>query len=544
MTPTPLIADPETELARLRKEVAELEQELAAFRQILDAVPDMVLYKGPGSHIRWANQAFRSYYGLDQAALRGMIDAPFAEPDLTQQYIRDDLQVFTSGMILDIPDEPVARADGVIQHFHTVKTPIRDGAGAVIGTVGISHNMHERYELAAALAASDDRLQRMIANVPGMVYQFVLHRDGTSSFPFVSDGSRELYGLEPAEIQADVQALLGRIHPDDQASFAATLTKSATTLQPWQWEGRTLMTAGERWVQGYSRPARQPSGDIVWDGLVLDITQRKIAEQEQERFGALVAATTDFVGISDNHGNALYINPAGRALVGLAPDAPLAGRHLNEFHPTWAVPRILEQGIPHAVRAGSWQAETALLTATGEEIPISQVILRHLNAAGEIAFFSTVARDTRERQRAEAERQRLQDEIIRMQADTLAELSTPLITVTDSVVLLPLIGAIDTQRAQGVIETLLEGVGRQRARLALLDLTGVPVVNSQVASVLIQAAQAVRLLGADVVITGIRPEIAQTLVNLGIDLSSIVTRSSVQTGIRYALEREYATPRA
>jgi rsbT co-antagonist protein RsbR len=99
---------------------------------------------------------------------------------------------------------------------------------------------------------------------------------------------------------------------------------------------------------------------------------------------------------------------------------------------------------------------------------------------------------------------------------------------------MPLIGSVDSRRAQQVIETLLEGIAGSSARVAILDITGVPVVDTQVANALIRAAQAVKLLGAQVVLTGIRPEVAQTPVGLGTDLSGVVTRSSLQSGIAYA----------
>jgi rsbT co-antagonist protein RsbR len=141
-----------------------------------------------------------------------------------------------------------------------------------------------------------------------------------------------------------------------------------------------------------------------------------------------------------------------------------------------------------------------------------------------------------ERKRAEAMlRQSIdQEEMILAQQAVLAELSTPLIPINEHVMVMPLIGGVDSRRAQQVLETLLSGVAASHAQIAILDITGVPVVDTQVADALVRAAQAVKLLGAQVVLTGIRPEVAQTLVGLGADLASIVTRSSLQSGIAYA----------
>ncbi|MCS6879898.1 MAG: STAS domain-containing protein [Oscillochloridaceae bacterium] len=133
-------------------------------------------------------------------------------------------------------------------------------------------------------------------------------------------------------------------------------------------------------------------------------------------------------------------------------------------------------------------------------------------------------------------RRETEDRMLAAQREALRELSTPLIPITDDVVIMPLIGVIDSSRAHMVMETLLDGVTRQQARLVILDITGVPVVDSQVAQALIQAAQAVKLLGARVMLTGIQPQIAQTLVHLGVDLSGIQTQSSLQAGIAVALQ--------
>jgi rsbT co-antagonist protein RsbR len=128
------------------------------------------------------------------------------------------------------------------------------------------------------------------------------------------------------------------------------------------------------------------------------------------------------------------------------------------------------------------------------------------------------------------------EEIIREQTAAIQELSAPLIPIYRGVLVLPLIGVIDSRRAVMIMETLLDGIARREASVVLLDITGVPVVDTSVAHYLLQAARAVRLLGAEVVLVGISPEIAQTIVHLGVNLSDIRTRSDLQAGFAYALE--------
>jgi anti-anti-sigma regulatory factor len=139
-----------------------------------------------------------------------------------------------------------------------------------------------------------------------------------------------------------------------------------------------------------------------------------------------------------------------------------------------------------------------------------------------------------ERKRAEEDRERLQQEVIGMQRSLLAELSTPLIPIKDRIVVMPLIGAMNEERAAQMLETLLKGVTARGARVAILDITGVRAVDTHVANILLMAARAVQLLGAEIVITGIRGSVAQTLVRLGVDLKSIKTRRNLQSGIEHA----------
>jgi rsbT co-antagonist protein RsbR len=129
----------------------------------------------------------------------------------------------------------------------------------------------------------------------------------------------------------------------------------------------------------------------------------------------------------------------------------------------------------------------------------------------------------------------IHEEMISAQQAMLAELSTPLLTISDTTVVMPLVGAVDSKRASLMIDTLLKGVSANRASMVILDITGVAVVDTQVADAFIRASQAVSLLGAQMVLTGIRPEVAQTLVQLGVDLRSILTRGPLQDGIPYAL---------
>ncbi|QDI92471.1 STAS domain-containing protein [Salicibibacter halophilus] len=128
------------------------------------------------------------------------------------------------------------------------------------------------------------------------------------------------------------------------------------------------------------------------------------------------------------------------------------------------------------------------------------------------------------------------ENIIDSQNHALKELSVPLIPVFDDISVMALIGTIDTTRAQHIMENLLEGIVEHRAQVVLIDITGVPVVDTMVAHHIIKVYEAVRLVGAQCILVGIRPEIAQTIVNLGIDLRNFSTKSTLQKGVEAAME--------
>jgi rsbT co-antagonist protein RsbR len=177
--------------------------------------------------------------------------------------------------------------------------------------------------------------------------------------------------------------------------------------------------------------------------------------------------------------------------------------------------------------------ELDIISKSGRRLTL-EVSTRLFYEDGKPVAVEGVARDVTERKRAEEEQARLREEVIRAQESLLVELSTPLIPIKKGIVAMPLIGAMNSERASQMISALLEGVRERCPHTAIIDITGVPTVDTQVASALIDAASAVELMGTEVVITGIRSRVAQTLIGLGVDLGTIVTRRNLQSGIEYA----------
>jgi rsbT co-antagonist protein RsbR len=229
-------------------------------------------------------------------------------------------------------------------------------------------------------------------------------------------------------------------------------------------------------------------------------------------------------------------NRAGRAMVGDSaeldsPDAPVKAT----FTPDTA--SSFSQRLLATVKAGKTQPFHEELRMH-ERTVWTQALFTPFPADDPAnAWVSIASFDVTEQKLRELEALAIRESIIEQQALSLNELSTPLLAISDHVVVMPLIGAIDSHRAQLIIESLLEGISQTSAEIAIIDITGVSIVDTQVANAIIRAAHAAQLLGARVVLTGIRPEIAQVMITLGVDLGNIVTLSTLHSGIAYSLRK-------
>jgi rsbT co-antagonist protein RsbR len=304
---------------------------------------------------------------------------------------------------------------------------------------------------------------------------------------------------------------------------------------PGVYEAVLLRGDGSKFDAEISGTVVQYQGRRVRGTVIRDITERKNAERatrdSEQRFRLLADLTSEAIVLTD--GGVLFdANAAMLKMLGYTKEE-LVGRPALEF-----IAAESHERVRQALLSGSEEPyEIAAMRKDKTRFP-ALVLGRALPFQGR-SVRGTIIRDlTLERQAQAALRQSIaQEETLRAQAAALAELSTPLIPINDFIMVMPLIGAIDGQRAARVVEALLRGIQERGARIAILDITGVPSVDAQVASALMQAARAVRLIGASVVLTGIRPEVAQTLVTLGVDLSGITTRGTLQSGIGFAMAR-------
>lgn len=261
--------------------------------------------------------------------------------------------------------------------------------------------------------------------------------------------------------------------------------------------------------------------------LTAEVEKLRASEAELR---AMFAAMRDLVLVMDGDGRYLKIAETALDLL-YRPSEELIGRRMHEIMPAEAADFFLEN-IRKALASGGVVSMDYSLPIQGDEVWFSANISPM--GKGRVLL---VCRDVTERKRlervmADSLRQR---ELLDAQEAALARMSTPLIPISEDVVIMPLIGHLDAARTGFAIEELLAGITARRARVAILDITGVAGVDAEVAAGLVRAARAVMLLGARVVLTGIRPEVAGQLVDLEADLTGIVTAGTLQAGIAYAM---------
>ena len=233
------------------------------------------------------------------------------------------------------------------------------------------------------------------------------------------------------------------------------------------------------------------------------------------------------LGATDPNGVLLLGEGKGLEAVGIKP-GQLVGQNVLDLYAE--SPEVLEN-YKRSLRGESFFRETRF----GDQYFANWYVpLR--NDRGELEMALTMTLDITESKRIERELL-AQIELIEGQKQVIRSLATPIIQVWDGVLTMPLVGVVDSMRAADVMNSLLMEVVRTRARFALLDVTGVEVMDTATAGHILRLIQAIRLLGAEGIVTGVRPVIAQTMVGIGVDMATIITLRSLREGLQYCIQR-------
>ena len=531
------------EIARLRQQVAELEAERQQktaesrlFYAMAENAPDGIGVSGADGIMFYANRALRQMTRYGDKLIGKLI------PSLTVPEDQDKLNIafhtvqeqgVWQGELLYL------RADGTTFPGMISSFTVVDEQGNVQAVAAIVRDISDRKEMEHQLQEQEER-QRFILEGS---------RDGAwdtnlvTGEVYYSPQYARILGYEPGEIPSSFVAWHELIHPEDVAKVNQLMQEHLRQQSSeYEYEYRMQHKSGEwRWllVRGSVTMRDEDGTPLRMSGTAKDITERKQMEMDLRIFKTFADKVPDAVAISDASTNLLYTNAAYQEMLGYSEEELSRMNFVDHFAPEDLAE--VQKAVDQTLINKSWQDILPFQRKDGTKRSVSSSGFLVYNEKGDLSNFIGIFRDITQQLKEEEERQALQQQVIDAQRTAIRELSTPLIPLSSNVVLMPLVGSIDSQRAQMVMEVLLEGIGHYQSDTAIVDITGVKVIDTQVANALIQAAQAAKLLGSQTILTGIGPAMAQTLVHLGADLSTLITKGSLQAGIAEVMKREGGT---
>lgn len=255
-------------------------------------------------------------------------------------------------------------------------------------------------------------------------------------------------------------------------------------------------------------------------------------------FRLVVENAQDAVVMFGYDGVLTYANPATLPLLGVSNQDDVIGKRVGTFFNSTDRRHFRFHVMPVILDQGAWHGQMWIQRPHGGKVLCDIVCFLVRDQDQQVSTISAIVRDITQEYESQQQREAENQAILDMQSQMLAELAAPTIPLTKQSLLVPIIGMLDEQRMQHITQTMLHVVSRQRASSVIVDITGVPMMNASGGKGLMETAQAIQLLGARLIITGIHPDVAQTLISLGIDFSNITTRASLQDGIAMVLRNK------
>ncbi|OUC12961.1 MAG: hypothetical protein B0A82_19630 [Alkalinema sp. CACIAM 70d] len=310
------------------------------------------------------------------------------------------------------------RPDGTINWFYSQVAQELDSDGNVIGYVGTLTDITDRKLAELALQESQTQFRRITENVPGAMFRYVLHPDGTDELPYISAQVREIFEVEPDEALQNVASLWARIHPDDLSGVLADVQISAQTLEPFASTYRLLLPQrGVRWVQHMTHAERLENGDVVWDGIVVDVTDRKRIEtlltQSRQKYYSLIQSVNGIVWEYDLQTDRfIFVSQKAEEMLGYPLSDWLNEPNFWRNHVYAADLANIEHHFEQAIQTQqSCEMEYRMIAADGSLVWVYDVSSLNLDENGEVTRSSGVLIDIRDRKQAEQALQTLAERL-------------------------------------------------------------------------------------------------------------------------------------
>jgi PAS domain S-box-containing protein len=365
-----------------------------------------------------------------------------------------------------------------------------------------------------------------------------------------SDEIYRIFGLTPQAFEPTYDAFMERVHPEDREAVQTAVNAAVSENAPYNIDHRIILPNGDvRTVNEQGNVTYNEAGEpIRMIGMVQDITERKQAERALRDSQRMLQAVLDAIPVrvfwKDKSLTYLGCNKLFAEDTGL--DAPDEVVGKTDYDMPWVEQaELFRADDQHVIDSGEEKVnyEEPQTRPDGETtwLRTSKAPLRDAenNIIGVLGTYDDITEQKRAQEAHERllqEQAELQQEVIEAQREALQELSTPVIPVMDRILVMPLIGSIDTMRARDIMRALLEGISAHRAKFVILDVTGVPVMDTGIVNHINKTIQAARLKGARTIVTGISDAVAEAIVDLGIDWGAVETLSDLQTGLVVAMD--------
>ena len=292
--------------------------------------------------------------------------------------------------------------------LNTIQQPFNWTDEQVELAQAVAHQLElaiQQAELYRQVEASEQRFRNMAANVPGAIFRYVLHPDGSDAVIYMSPGCYELWEVKAEVVVEDAQILWEVIHPDDRSAMYESVLDSARTLEPWFWQWRIITPSGKmKWLEAAGRPERHDNGDVVWDTLIMDVSDRLQAEaalhESEERLHLVTENMSDLVCLHSPEGRYLYLTPSSQTLLGYSPKE-LIGRDPKElFHPD-ECERVSLKAYRSALNGISGPITYRIREKTGKYIWLETLTKTIFDEQGQVTHLQTTSREVSARIQAE-----------------------------------------------------------------------------------------------------------------------------------------------
>ena len=388
-----------------------LEESTAMQRAILDSANASIISTEPNGMIRTVNATALRWLNFPEEELIGKCNL---------YTLHDPIEIRTRFRLLGEPDEKIEfealvacvknknesewaylRKDGSRFPISLSVTALHDEKGILTGYLHIARDITERKQAEKALHESESNL-RSFFNSASIMMGIIEITD--TDMIHVSDNaaSARFYRMTPESMRGRRAVDIG-VPQWIIEIWTKNSRRSERTGYPVKFEyAHRIHDVTHQLSVTLAFTAVTPLGHARFSYIAEDVSDRKRSQEALQRFAAILEATTDFVAIADKSGRTLFLNKAGRKMIGWGENEDITKFNLSSFHPNTAWELIQREGIPSAIREDVWQAETAILNrSTQNEIPVSQVILSHKSTDGSVEFISTIIRDITERKLAE-----------------------------------------------------------------------------------------------------------------------------------------------